>query len=90
MDTQITLDTLARGSCVGSSTPERWWPTPRYTTEAMARYAARVCAGCPVSVECLAYALENDFKEGVWGGVSEKDRAVMQRTRPDVPLPRAS
>jgi WhiB family transcriptional regulator, redox-sensing transcriptional regulator len=36
--------------------------------------ARRVCAACEVRAECLAYALEHDELEGVWGGLSEKER----------------
>jgi WhiB family redox-sensing transcriptional regulator len=43
--------------------------------------ARRVCAGCPVRVECLEYALEAGEKFGVWGGTSEKERRAMRRQR---------
>lgn len=37
-------------------------------------YAKRVCRSCPVRPECLEYALENDERFGVWGGLSERER----------------
>ena len=43
--------------------------------------ARQVCAGCPVRVECLEYALEAGEKFGVWGGTSEKERRAMRRQR---------
>jgi WhiB family redox-sensing transcriptional regulator len=36
--------------------------------------AKRVCAGCPVRVECLTWALESGQYTGVWGGLSEDER----------------
>ena len=37
-------------------------------------YAKSICALCPVSPECLQYALDNDEHFGVWGGKSERWR----------------
>lgn len=37
------------------------------------REAKRLCAGCPVEAECLAYALEHGLV-GVWGGTTEAER----------------
>ncbi|MFC9734299.1 WhiB family transcriptional regulator [Streptomyces roseolus] len=34
---------------------------------------------CPVSAECLQWALETDQKAGVWGGTSEAERRAMKR-----------
>jgi WhiB family transcriptional regulator, redox-sensing transcriptional regulator len=36
--------------------------------------AKAVCARCTVSAECLAYALEEGIREGVWGGTTGNDR----------------
>lgn len=32
--------------------------------------AKRVCDACSVAEQCLQYALRNDEKHGIWGGVS--------------------
>lgn len=39
--------------------------------------ARRVCAGCLVRDECLAYALGTDV-DGVWGGTSRMQRLILQ------------
>jgi WhiB family transcriptional regulator, redox-sensing transcriptional regulator len=46
------------------------------------RDAARFChIVCPVQAECLDYALANDERHGVWGGTTEKERALLLRGR---------
>lgn len=50
-------DWRAGAACVGSN-PEAWFPTPepRRPTRATEK-AVRVCEGCAVTRDCLAYAL---------------------------------
>ena len=50
--------------------PEAFFPEKGGST----RDAKRVCAGCPVRMECLEYALGNDERFGIWGGLSERER----------------
>ena len=38
----------------------------------------RICSTCPAGEECPAYALEDDFTRGVWGGTSREERRAMQ------------
>ena len=38
------------------------------------REAKKVCGQCEVRTQCLAYALANGETEGVWGGLSERER----------------
>lgn len=48
---------------------------------ALGNDAKRVCAQCPVRVECLEYALENNEKYGIWGGTGAHERKLILRTR---------
>ncbi|MGW4549389.1 WhiB family transcriptional regulator [Streptomyces violaceorubidus] len=41
--------------------------------------AKRVCAGCPVTPECLAFALASGRTSGVWGGTDEAERVALLR-----------
>jgi WhiB family redox-sensing transcriptional regulator len=38
------------------------------------RRAKAVCAGCPVVMECRVYALRVGEREGIWGGLTPKER----------------
>jgi WhiB family transcriptional regulator, redox-sensing transcriptional regulator len=50
--------------------PETFFPDRGGST----REAKRICTGCEVRAECLEYALANDERFGVWGGLSEQER----------------
>jgi WhiB family transcriptional regulator, redox-sensing transcriptional regulator len=49
--------------------------------EAGIALAKRFCASCPVVAPCGEYALQNQEPEGVWGGMSAKDRRRVLRMR---------
>lgn len=44
------------------------------------REAKRICGMCEMRSACLEYALDNDERFGVWGGLSEKERLELRRT----------
>lgn len=51
-------------------------------------YAAKqMCKACPIRQKCLKYALDHDIQYGVWGGMSEHDRAELLKFRKDRPKP---
>ncbi|NEA38923.1 WhiB family transcriptional regulator [Streptomyces sp. SID11385] len=43
--------------------------------------AKRVCAGCPVRVECREHALVQPEPYGVWGGLTAAERRVLLARR---------
>lgn len=51
------------------------------STNSQAAAAKAVCAGCPVREPCLEYALIVAMKDGVWGGLSVKERQAEKRRR---------
>jgi len=63
----------SRGLCAQTD-PEAFFPERGAT----ARPSKRICAGCPVSAECLAYALEHDERYGIWGGTSPSERRAIR------------
>jgi WhiB family transcriptional regulator, redox-sensing transcriptional regulator len=55
--------------------PEAFFPEKGGST----REAKRICAICPVREECLDYALANEERFGIWGGLSERERRRAKR-----------
>lgn len=39
-----------------------------------AKAAKKICAHCPVSLQCRTFAVENDIHEGIWGGMTLRER----------------
>lgn len=55
--------------------PEAFFPEKGGST----REAKKVCQSCEVRRECLEYALANDERFGIWGGMSERERRKLKR-----------
>jgi len=53
----------------------------RYQVAIQAMEAKRVCGACPVRAECLDWAVETRQDAGVWGGLTENERAELLRKR---------
>jgi len=69
---------MADAACAGQD-PNLWHP---HRGETIGEAAAKVvCAGCPVSRECLAYALARREPLGVWGGLSVSEREQLTGRR---------
>ena len=63
----------------GETDPEAFFPEKGGST----RDAKRVCASCDVRAECLEFALTNDERFGIWGGLSERERRRLRLQRRD-------
>lgn len=74
---------LERAACAGKPTE---WFFPSRSTQRMYADGKRVCAACPVRVECLDAG--RDEPVGLWGGLSPGERlgragrAVQRRATP--------
>lgn len=55
--------------------PEAFFPEKGGST----KDAKRVCGACNVRSECLEYALTNDERFGIWGGLSERERRRLRK-----------
>jgi WhiB family transcriptional regulator, redox-sensing transcriptional regulator len=55
--------------------PEAFFPEKGGST----RDAKRICSGCDVKAQCLDYALANDERFGIWGGLSERERRKLKK-----------
>ena len=43
--------------------------------------AKAICQRCPVAQPCLEFAMETNQKYGIWGGLTDKERASLKRRR---------
>jgi len=59
-------------------------PDDLFVRGAAQRHAAAICRSCPVAIECLADALDNQMEFGVWGGMTERQRRALLRQHPEV------
>lgn len=55
--------------------PEAFFPEKGGST----RDAKKICTSCEVRAQCLDYALQNDERFGIWGGLSERERRKLRR-----------
>jgi WhiB family transcriptional regulator, redox-sensing transcriptional regulator len=56
------------GSCVGLD-PELWYPIG-----SGGGTAVKICMQCSVRLDCLGWALAHNEPDGIWGGVSARER----------------
>lgn len=65
-----------QANCMGVD-PDLFFPERGAST----REAKEVCRGCVVQSECLDYAIAHGEKFGIWGGLSERERRRVRRSR---------
>lgn len=69
---------MQKGNCHGVD-PDLMHPAVGDTQAAEA--ARAVCVGCPVKGPCLDYALANREHQGIWGGLTDKERRKEAKRR---------
>jgi WhiB family redox-sensing transcriptional regulator len=62
-------------SLCAQTDPEAFFPEKGGST----RDAKRICTSCEVKAQCLDYALANDERFGIWGGLSERERRKLRK-----------
>ena len=73
---EVPQESWQENALCAQTDPEAFFPEKGGST----REAKRICQGCEVRDECLEYALENDERFGIWGGLSERERRRLKRT----------
>ena len=72
--------------CLGQD-PDLWFPVDSDGGDK----ALGICSVCPVRLDCLAWAIEHNERNGIWGGVSarrrQRIRAELRRTHGAVSTP---
>lgn len=73
------MEWLDRAACVDTD-PDVFFPVGRAGPAVRDVSAAkRICCRCPVTGDCLDWALRTRQTSGVWGGTSEEERAELFR-----------
>ncbi len=65
---------MAKAACRGQTTATFFPPKGE-----SAGPAREVCAGCPAQVECFDYAMGDPDLDGLWGGMTARERAALRR-----------
>ena len=71
----MSADWRARARCTQTD-PELWFPEKGKHEGGAAK---SICAECEVRAQCLAYALEHPELDGIWGGLTERERREPRR-----------
>ena len=68
------------GALCAQTDPELFFPEHSSGVPGGSVKAAKaVCARCPVRDECLEYALAHHIRDGIWAGLSPKQRRALQK-----------
>jgi hypothetical protein len=78
-DTVTDPDWMTLAACRGQT--ELMFPE-RGTAHRKIRAARNLCAGCPVGVECEAWAHLHHVAYGIWNGKHAKDLSHQRNSRP--------
>jgi WhiB family redox-sensing transcriptional regulator len=55
--------------------PDLWFPEKGNASS----QAKTICGTCDVRVDCLRYAVEHGERDGIWGGLSPRQRRPLAR-----------
>jgi WhiB family redox-sensing transcriptional regulator len=82
-ETRLTAEQDWRSAAAcRSADPELFFPVSAFGQALKQVAEAKViCARCPVRRQCLAFALRTRQAHGIWGGLTEEERASIRRPR---------
>ena len=77
------MNTFENANCAGYDVEEFF---PLDTDRRQVAAAKQICAGCPLTRQCLEFAMEMETsgraqRFGIYGGLSPRQRADLQRKR---------
>ena len=83
----LNVDWLEHAACAGMD-PRAFFANGCHSREQV-QAAKRVCASCPVQATCRDWAITTGERNGVWGGMSQKElrqkrRRFTDRTKSDL------
>lgn len=74
LNVDLDVPDFPTAACIGAD-PDLFYPEEAKP----ARAAKALCSGCPVREACLQWALDRNDHNGVWGGLTGKERKARQR-----------
>lgn len=78
----ITVPSFKNANCLSIGDPELFFYNSKEKGAAQQiRAAKKVCSNCVHKLQCLDFALDNEIKQGIWGGLSEYERKRILRMR---------
>lgn len=79
MTTVLTDEWWTVAACQNAE-PDLFFPlSATAASRGVIQRAKRVCASCPVTAQCLSYALHNRQEQGIWGGLTDDERRLLRR-----------
>ena len=77
----VSVEWRAQAACRRED-PELFFPPGRDDVDSEQIAAAKaICASCEVVDACLAFALEHGIRDGIWGGLTDRERQALRRSR---------
>lgn len=73
----MSTEWMRHGACADHD-PALWYPKQSRTTPQVME-AKAICRGCRVKDVCLAYALQHNENDGIWGGLTAKERRKLHK-----------
>jgi WhiB family redox-sensing transcriptional regulator len=77
LTTELAADWRTRAACTGHN-HSLFFPVGDTDATTIER-AREICLTCPVTEDCLEYALETNQRAGIWGGTAEEERKSLRR-----------
>lgn len=68
MDTEADIEWKAEAEC------ESVKPSDVFFAKEHEQMAKQICSYCTVKEQCLGYAIRQDVKFGIWGGMTPRER----------------
>lgn len=74
------MDWREQAICRDAPDADLWFPIGETGPAALQIFEAKsVCRHCPALSQCLTYALDNNIQFGIYGGMTEQERAALKQ-----------
>jgi hypothetical protein len=65
---------VLEAACAAHPDPDLWFRGAERFRKRDHEHATWICGSCPVQLDCLLYAITEDIDEGIYGGLTPKER----------------